>query len=205
MAFFLLSSMVKKYWGKMKHKVLKKRTLNIVSLVGFGKKKGLSQSGVGYYGIFVIHMEKIYEEVQLEEMSDLASDLLQSFGNQKVWQFIGDLGAGKTTLIKELCEKAGVQDIVQSPTFSMVNEYQTTDGEIIYHFDCYRLKNKEEALDFGIEEYLFSGNLCLVEWPQVIQSLFPDDFLTISLRNTPAGNRRVVVQTQDADDSKNGR
>ena len=99
------------------------------------------------------------------------------------------LGAGKTTLIKVLCEQLGVSDHVQSPTFSIVNEY----GDSVYHFDCYRLKSVYEAMDFGIEEYLDSGKYCFIEWPEIIEPLLPNEILKIKIEHTENNTRNIAI------------
>lgn len=101
----------------------------------------------------------------LEEIQDVAKKLLNS-GLKQIVTFHADMGAGKTTLIKAIAKEMGVEDVTASPTFSLVNEYETNDREIIYHFDLYRLNTEEEAYDMGIDEYFYSGNMCLIEWPE---------------------------------------
>ena len=93
----------------------------------------------------------------------------------------GFLGAGKTTFIKAICEELGVEDVINSPTFAIVNEYRSATGELIYHFDFYRINRLEEAYDFGYEEYFYSGNLCLVEWPEKIEELLPEEVMTVRI------------------------
>ncbi len=110
-----------------------------------------------------------------------------------VWLFHGDMGVGKTTLIKTLCAVQGVQNTVQSPTFSIVNEYVTHAGAPIYHFDCYRLKNETEAYDIGAEEYLYSGHRCFVEWPEKIESFWPETYLKIQMNLQPDGSRALIA------------
>src|SRR5690606_1930704 len=102
---------------------------------------------------------------ELHELSGAAKKIVSFAGDCKVWLFSGDLGAGKTTLIKEICRYFGVEDTVNSPTFSLVNEYSDRSGSKYYHLDFYRIKNEEEAYDIGAEEYLYSGDYCFVEWP----------------------------------------
>ena len=113
---------------------------------------------------------------------------------QTVWLFEGAMGAGKTTLIKALCRALGVVSLVQSPTFSIVNEYTTHEGKPVYHFDCYRLRNEAEALDFGIEEYFDSGSYCFVEWPERITALWPATYYQIRL--TADRDDRRMVETE---------
>ncbi len=136
---------------------------------------------------------------QLDELDTVAHRLLaegQHAGaaGQSVWLFEGEMGAGKTTLIKALCRALGVVSLVQSPTFSIVNEYTTHEGKSIYHFDCYRLRNEAEALDIGIEEYFDSKNYCFVEWPERIRALWPASYYRIGLTADPDGRRTVITE-----------
>jgi tRNA threonylcarbamoyladenosine biosynthesis protein TsaE len=113
----------------------------------------------------------------------------------KVILFDGPMGAGKTTLIKALCAEMGVQGPTSSPTFALVNEYHGANGKI-YHFDLHRLKTEEEALDFGIEEYFYSGNFCFVEWPEKIPSLIPDNHWRIAITPIAPDQRKLIVSTK---------
>ena len=115
------------------------------------------------------------------ELGEVARKLLLNFSQSKVWCFYAEMGSGKTTLIKKIGRELGVLDEMSSPTFSLVNEYETKYSELIYHFDLYRLNNLEEALEIGIDEYLFSGNFCLIEWPELIESLLPSHYLKINI------------------------
>lgn len=127
----------------------------------------------------------------MDELADLpaiADQLLEIAGDRRVWLFQGEMGVGKTTLIKALCAALGVTDSTSSPTFSIVNEYDSPNGAI-YHFDFYRIRSAEEALDLGYEEYFYSGNYCFVEWPQKIDPLLPPDALAIELQLRPDGGR----------------
>jgi tRNA threonylcarbamoyladenosine biosynthesis protein TsaE len=117
----------------------------------------------------------------LSELDTVAASLLKLGENIPVWLFDGAMGVGKTTMIKKLCALMGVQSMVQSPTFSLVNEYITATGITIYHFDFYRIRNEMEALDIGIEEYFDSGGFCFVEWPEKIESLWPYPHLLIKM------------------------
>lgn len=116
----------------------------------------------------------------LQGLPEIAAWIAQH-AREKIWLFQGEMGAGKTTLIKSICTHFDVEDEVNSPTYSLVNEYHTKDGRKIYHFDLYRIEEEEEALDMGIEEYLYSGELCLIEWPEKIRNLLPDGCATISI------------------------
>jgi len=111
----------------------------------------------------------------------MAHLLIQEAGDQKIWIFKGEMGAGKTTLIKSLAKALKVADSVSSPTFGIVNEYQTQTKELLYHFDFYRLDDPMEALDIGIEEYFYSGNYCWLEWPEKIAPFLPEQFFHIEL------------------------
>ena len=131
---------------------------------------------------------------QGQEVSAL--DILHKTEPHRVFAFEGQMGAGKTTFIKHLCEQMGTSDVVNSPTFAIVNVYDVKlpqPGEV-YHFDCYRLKNIREAMDFGAEEYLYSGNYCFIEWPKLIESLLPED--TVYIRITPLenGDRELKIE-----------
>jgi len=130
---------------------------------------------------------------QGEEVSAL--EILKACEPHRVFAFDGPMGAGKTTFIKKLCEEMGTMDIVNSPTFAIVNVYdveQPYRGEV-YHFDCYRLKDIREALDFGAEEYLYSGNYCFIEWPQLIDSLLPDDTVSVHITPLENGDRQLTI------------
>lgn len=131
----------------------------------------------------------IYSETEIEQA---AKFLLSNIQSQKILLFYGEMGAGKTTFVKAFCAALGVEDTVSSPTFSIVNEYHYSGGKI-FHFDCYRLKNQYEALDIGFEEYLYSGNYCLVEWPEKIPDLLPENYLEISLQVQPDQQRKLTV------------
>jgi tRNA threonylcarbamoyladenosine biosynthesis protein TsaE len=114
---------------------------------------------------------------------------------EKVYCFYGKMGAGKTTFIKAICEEMGVQETVNSPTFSIVNEYEAKNGEIIYHFDCYRINKIQEALDLGAEEYLYSGNYCFIEWPENIDAILPDNIVSVGIEEVEDGLRMVTIET----------
>ncbi len=128
---------------------------------------------------------------KLEDLGEVAFEVIGRAGEKKVWIFTGEMGAGKTTLIKSICEKMGVKGHIQSPTFSIVNEYISDAGQTIYHFDFYRLKNQSEALDFGVEEYLDSGNICLLEWAEKIESLLPENCFEIKISLTDNLTREI--------------
>lgn len=128
-----------------------------------------------------------------------ATDILTVYPDKRVYALRAPMGAGKTTFTKMLCEALGTEDVVNSPTFAIVNVYEIggkdTDQptEEMYHFDCYRLKTIQEALDFGAEEYLYSGRLCLIEWPEMIEEILPDDTVNIRIEVLENGDREVVI------------
>jgi tRNA threonylcarbamoyladenosine biosynthesis protein TsaE len=109
----------------------------------------------------------------LSDLENAAMQVVKAIGDRKIVALYGQMGAGKTTLVKQICESLQVPDVVNSPTFSLVNEYLQPNGEPIYHFDFYRINKLEEAYDFGYEEYFYSGHLCLIEWPEIIDELIP--------------------------------
>lgn len=125
----------------------------------------------------------------IEKLPQAAQDFVAAMGNRRVFAFYGEMGAGKTTFIKALCDVFGVEDEVNSPTFAIVNEYRTADGEQIFHFDCMRLRKIEEALDFGFEDYIESGRLCFIEWPEIVEDLLPDDVVNVQLTIAEDGGR----------------
>jgi tRNA threonylcarbamoyladenosine biosynthesis protein TsaE len=134
---------------------------------------------------------------RLLELGEIAEELLHKAGNQKVWLLNGEMGAGKTTLIKALCTALGVRSGMASPTFSIINEYHTAAGEPVYHFDFYRLKNENEALDIGVEEYLDSGRYCFMEWPDKVPSLIPTRYFLINLRIMEKETRFLEAHLND--------
>ncbi len=129
----------------------------------------------------------------INEISETAKQFILEIGKNKIFAFNGNMGVGKTTFIKAICEELGVEGTVNSPTFSIVNEYQTKDGKIIYHFDCYRINKIEEALEIGLEEYIYSGNLCFIEWSENIASLLPDSIVNVNLVENENGERLINI------------
>jgi tRNA threonylcarbamoyladenosine biosynthesis protein TsaE len=117
----------------------------------------------------------------VHSLDTAASQILKTFSGQRIFALFGNMGAGKTTFIKALCRKLNVKDVVNSPTFAIVNEYLTTKGESVYHFDFYRLKKESEAIEIGYEEYIYSGNYCFMEWPEKIENLLPESYVSIRL------------------------
>ena len=112
----------------------------------------------------------------------------------RTYAFNAPMGAGKTTFIGELCREMGTNDVTNSPTFAIVNVYELNNGEEIYHFDCYRLKDIREALDFGAEEYLYSGNYCFIEWPEIIEPILPNDTVNVTINVLPNGDRQIAIE-----------
>ena len=133
----------------------------------------------------------------LETIQETAQQFIDQIGNNSVFAFNGTMGAGKTTFIKAICEVMGVKETINSPTFSIVNEYEAADGRIIYHFDCYRINKIQEALDLGAEEYLHSGNLCFIEWAENIAPLLPDSIINVDIAEIENGERNIVIRNYD--------
>ena len=147
--------------------------------------------------ISLFDMHKTFEIRSLDELSVLAQNLLIDRGENRIWAFYGAMGAGKTTLIKMLCEAAGVLQQVSSPTFNLINEYESTQLGIIYHFDLYRLTSIEDALNIGAEEYFHSGNLCLLEWPENIEPLLPNNRRNVIIQVTDHGSRIIKIEDHE--------
>jgi len=129
----------------------------------------------------------------LKTINDTAQEFINLIGDRTVFAFNGKMGAGKTTFIKSICEVMGVKETVNSPTFSIVNEYEAADGRIIFHFDCYRINKIQEALDLGAEEYLYSGNLCFIEWSENIAPILPDSIVNVDIEETENGKRQITI------------
>jgi tRNA threonylcarbamoyladenosine biosynthesis protein TsaE len=127
-----------------------------------------------------------------EDLKSAARQLLEFAAEEKIFLFEGDMGAGKTTFIKVICEVLGVEDLVSSPTFSIVNEYLSKDGKI-YHFDFYRIKDLQEAYDIGYEEYFYSGDRCLIEWPERIALLIPEHHVNVDIQVTGPEQRLITL------------
>lgn len=132
-------------------------------------------------------------EFSLDQINQVAQEVLKQ-NPEKVILFNGDMGVGKTTFIKALSKALGVKDATSSPTFSLVNEYEAENRKIVYHFDVYRLKNEAEAYDMGIDEYLYSGEWCFIEWAEKIPSLIPQQHSIINIKLMPNGNRKLVLR-----------
>jgi tRNA threonylcarbamoyladenosine biosynthesis protein TsaE len=129
----------------------------------------------------------------IEQLTEVAQQILDQNPN-KVILFNGDMGVGKTTLIKQLCKTLGVNDATSSPTFSLVNEYQTDNNQTVYHFDFYRLNKETEALDMGVDDYLYSGNWCFIEWSEKIENLIPLQHTVITIELLPHGERLLELK-----------
>ena len=127
----------------------------------------------------------------IDRIQEAAKEFVAQMGDNKVFAFYGKMGAGKTTFIKAICEELGVEDVVNSPTFAIVNEYTDGEGEPIFHFDFYRIKKESEAYDIGFEEYVYSGHLCFMEWPELIEDLLPEDTVRVSIEEMEDGSREV--------------
>lgn len=137
----------------------------------------------------------VLESIGIDRLAQVADAVITNAGNIKLWAFYGEMGAGKTTLIKEICSKLGVTDEVSSPTYSLVNEYKTISDQTIYHFDFYRIKNIEEVYDIGYEDYFYSNNICLIEWPENIPELLnKDEHLIIDIQKNNNNERRIEIR-----------
>lgn len=127
----------------------------------------------------------------LDTIHEAAKEFVKEMGEGKVFAFYGKMGAGKTTFIKALCEVLGVEDVITSPTFAIINEYTDGKGDPIYHFDFYRIKKLEEVYDMGYEDYFYSGNLCLLEWPELIEDILPENVIKVTIEERPDGTRKL--------------
>ena len=134
-------------------------------------------------------------EIRINSLADIneaAKTFVENMGDGKVFAFYGKMGAGKTTFVKAVCECLGVEDVITSPTFAIVNEYTSaTTGDAIYHFDFYRIKKLEEVYDMGYEDYFYGGSLCFLEWPELIEDLLPEDATNVTIEETENGARVV--------------
>jgi tRNA threonylcarbamoyladenosine biosynthesis protein TsaE len=126
-----------------------------------------------------------------KHLHSAAKELLKHYGDKKIFAFYGSMGAGKTTIIKAICEVLGAVDIISSPTFTLVNEYRTSGGETLYHIDFFRIKKQEEVFDFGVEEYLTGDSYCFMEWPELVEDILPQG--TVSVRITVDDNEQRTL------------
>ena len=141
-------------------------------------------------------------EIKIKDLGNIqeaARLFIEQIGDHKVFAFYGKMGAGKTTFIKAICEELGVNDVITSPTFAIINEYRTSPkGRLvettIYHFDFYRIKKLEEVYDMGYEDYFYSGALCFIEWPELIEDLLPDDAVKVNIEENADGTRSVTFE-----------
>ena len=141
------------------------------------------------------------KEIRIEDTSCLAAaaeQFVQAMGDRRIFAFYGKMGAGKTTFIKAVCEALGVEDTVASPTFAIVNEYMRADGEPMYHFDFYRINKLAEAVEIGLYDYLDSGCLCIMEWPENIEDLLPEETLKVTIKVNPDQSRTVTWENPQA-------
>lgn len=130
----------------------------------------------------------------LPQIKSAVTQFLSAVNNHNVIALHGEMGAGKTTFVHALCDELGVENAVSSPTFSIINEYTTAKGKTIYHLDLYRLKSVQEAIDAGVEDCFYSGNLCLVEWPEIAPAIFPEDTLHVHIEIAGNNERRLVIR-----------
>ncbi|MBQ9216066.1 MAG: tRNA (adenosine(37)-N6)-threonylcarbamoyltransferase complex ATPase subunit type 1 TsaE [Prevotella sp.] len=136
-------------------------------------------------------MEIIIEN--LDKIHEAAKEFVSRIGDRKVFAFYGKMGAGKTTFIKAVCEELGVEDVITSPTFAIINEYTAAGGSPVFHFDFYRIKKLEEVYDMGYEDYFYHGALCLIEWPELIEEILPDDVVRVEISENTDGTRTVRI------------
>lgn len=129
----------------------------------------------------------------IDEIDVAAQKFVDEIGENKIFAFYGKMGAGKTTFIKAVCEALGVKDVINSPTFAIVNEYLAGNGEPIYHFDFYRIKKEQEVLDIGYEDYIYSDCLCFMEWPELIEDLLPEDTVNVTIAEQEDGSRIISM------------
>ena len=130
----------------------------------------------------------------IEKIREAAREFVANIGDSTVFAFYGKMGAGKNTFIKAVCEELGVEDVITSPTFAIVNEYRSdASGELIYHFDFYRVKKTEEVYDMGFEDYFYSGALCFIEWPELCEEVLPEDNVKVTIEESSDGTRVVAI------------
>ena len=127
----------------------------------------------------------------IDTIGEAAQEFIAQMGDNKIFAFYGSMGAGKTTFVKALCEAMGVTDTVNSPTFAIVNEYDTPSGRPIYHFDFYRIKRLAEVYDMGYEDYFYGCGFCFIEWPELVEDLLPEETVKVTIEEQPDGTRVV--------------
>ena len=132
----------------------------------------------------------------LDNIREAAREFISRMGDTTVFAFRGKMGVGKTTFIKAICEELGVEDVINSPTFAIVNEYRSATGELIYHFDFYRIKKLEEVYDMGYEDYFYSGALCFIEWPELVEELLPGNTVKVTIEELEDGSRKLTMENQ---------
>ena len=130
----------------------------------------------------------------IEDITPAAQEFIAAMGDNTVFAFYGKMGAGKTTFIKAVCQALGVTDVINSPTFAIVNEYLDGQGSPIYHFDFYRIKRQQEVLDIGYEDYIYSGCVCFMEWPELIEDILPEEAVRVSIEAQPDGTRTIEFE-----------
>lgn len=147
-------------------------------------------------------MQKVIKIASLDRIDEAAKEFITAMGDETVYAFYGEMGAGKTTFINALSRTLGVEDdTTNSPSFSIINEYRSdTTAELIYHFDLYRLESLEEAFDIGVEDYFDSGALCFLEWPERIEDILPDDTVKVTLKVLDDDSREIMLDLPDYDD-----
>lgn len=134
----------------------------------------------------------------LDHIHEAAREFIAAMGDNTVFALYGKMGAGKTTFVKALCQELGVEDVVTSPTFAVINEYRSDiAGELIYHFDFYRIKKLEEVYDMGYEDYFYSGALCFIEWPELVEELLPGNTIKVTIEEQEDGSRRLTMENPD--------
>lgn len=133
----------------------------------------------------------------LEEYPTAARTFIEAMADNRIFAFYGNMGTGKTTLIKSICEEMGVQDTINSPTFAIVNEYEDAESRTIYHFDFYRIKSLAEVYNMGYEEYLYSDAICFIEWPELIEELLPEEAVKVEITEQSDGTRLVNIKREN--------
>ena len=135
--------------------------------------------------------------LQIDDLPEVATELIKESEGLDVWLLKGEMGVGKTTLVKQIVSQLGVEAAVASPTFSIVNQYGNEEGKIVYHFDLYRLKNESEAFDIGLEEYIDSGEVCLIEWPEKLERLLPHQYFEVQIQHYDSLRRKIYYRRHD--------